>query len=167
MIALRRLGASVRASVGIRLARLLVRNRYVADELIRLQLLEPRVFGDKRRVCVHPTAKLDNAIVNVISGAVELEAWAFCGHDVKLLTGTHDITRRQADRHAYPTEGRDIRIREGAWIGSGATVLGPCEVGAHAVVAAGSVVTRDVEPLTVVAGVPARVVRTLESDPTI
>ncbi|MEY2443252.1 MAG: hypothetical protein QOJ46_2678, partial [bacterium] len=50
---------------------------------------------------------------------------------------------------------------EGAWIGSGAIVLGPCRIGAHAVVAAGAVVTEDVAPETLVAGVPARTVRSL------
>ena len=53
----------------------------------------------------------------------------------------------------------DATVGDGAWVGANATIVG-CAVGAGAVVAANSVVTSDVEPDTVVAGAPARVVRT-------
>lgn len=52
-----------------------------------------------------------------------------------------------------------IRIGDDVWIGVNAVVLDGVSVGEGAVVGAGSVVTRDVEPFTVVAGVPARVLR--------
>ncbi|MFT4034161.1 MAG: hypothetical protein QM679_01140 [Patulibacter sp.] len=52
--------------------------------------------------------------------------------------------------------------RGGAWVAAGAIVLGPCVIGENAVVAAGAVVTGDVAPYTVVAGVPAKPVRRLE-----
>ena len=88
---------------------------------------------------------------------------AFFGHGVSLLTGTHDPTVIGPERkHAIPREGRDIVVGEGAWIASNATVLGPCRIGAHAVVAAGSLVKDDVPEYTVVAGVPARPIRVLD-----
>ena len=52
-----------------------------------------------------------------------------------------------------------IEIEDGAWVGSGAIILDGVRVGRGAVVGAGAVVTRDVPPHTVVAGVPARVLR--------
>jgi acetyltransferase-like isoleucine patch superfamily enzyme len=52
-------------------------------------------------------------------------------------------------------------VKKGASIGSGATLLGGITVGEGAVVGAGSVVTKDVPPRAVVAGNPARVLRTL------
>ena len=82
-----------------------------------------------------------------------------------MLTGTHDVARRGLERQrAVPAEGRDVHVEEGAWVGSGAILVGPCRIGAHAVVAAGSVVTADVAPQTVVAGVPARLVRRLDGE---
>jgi acetyltransferase-like isoleucine patch superfamily enzyme len=45
------------------------------------------------------------------------------------------------------------------WLGAGATVVGGVTIGRGSVVAAGSVVTQDVEPFSIVAGVPARLVR--------
>jgi len=52
-----------------------------------------------------------------------------------------------------------VTIEDGAWIGAGAVVLDGVRIGRGAIVGAGAVVTRDVPPLAVVAGVPARVVR--------
>lgn len=57
----------------------------------------------------------------------------------------------------------DITIHDDAWIGAGAILLPNVSVGEQAVVAAGSVVTKDVAPRTIVAGNPARVLRTLDT----
>jgi acetyltransferase-like isoleucine patch superfamily enzyme len=57
---------------------------------------------------------------------------------------------------------RPLVIDEYAWIGSRATILGGVTIGRGAVVRAGAVVTQDVEPNSVVAGVPATVVGTRE-----
>ena len=63
------------------------------------------------------------------------------------------------DRQHQLIEG-PIVIRQGAWIGSGSIVLAGVTVGKHAVVAAGSIVTRDVRDYSVVAGNPARAIIT-------
>ena len=52
-------------------------------------------------------------------------------------------------------------IGEGVWLASHVLVLGPLTIGEHAVVAGGSLVREDVPPYTVVAGRPAKVVRTI------
>src|SRR5215211_5482637 len=62
---------------------------------------------------------------------------------------------------AIPRSGRDIVIEEGAWVASNAMVLGPCVIGAHAVVGGGSLVIGDVAPYAIVAGAPAKVLRTI------
>ena len=61
----------------------------------------------------------------------------------------------------YPDMSAPVRIRDGAWICIGATLLPGVTVGENAVVAAGAVVNRDVEPGMVVAGVPAKPVKKL------
>jgi acetyltransferase-like isoleucine patch superfamily enzyme len=55
-----------------------------------------------------------------------------------------------------------IVVEDDVWIGAGAVITDGVRVGRGAVVAAGAVVTKDVPPHTVVAGVPARVVKTIE-----
>ena len=60
--------------------------------------------------------------------------------------------------------GAPITIGNGVWIGGSAIIMGGVTIGDNAVIGAGSVVTRDVEPNTVVAGNPARFIRKIEND---
>ena len=55
-------------------------------------------------------------------------------------------------------------VKHGASVGSGATILSKVVIGEHAIVGAGSVVTRDVPAHAIVAGNPARILRTLSSE---
>ena len=57
---------------------------------------------------------------------------------------------------------KPIVVEDEAWIGAGAIITGGVTVGRGAVVAAGAVVTRDVAPMTVVGGVPARLIRVIK-----
>lgn len=59
---------------------------------------------------------------------------------------------------------RPVHIEEKVWIGFGVSVLKGVRIGSHSVVAAGSVVTKDVPPYSLVAGNPARIVRSLDAD---
>jgi maltose O-acetyltransferase len=86
----------------------------------------------------------------------------YIGHDVALLTVDHKIgsSQQRCGKH----DCRPIAVGDGVWLGARVIVLPGITVGAGSVVAAGSVVTRDVPPHTLVAGVPARVLRTLPAE---
>ncbi|HYP91159.1 MAG TPA: acyltransferase [Polyangiaceae bacterium] len=84
------------------------------------------------------------------------------GHDVSLLTINHAVGPSYL--RAGTSFFAEIVIEDGAWLASRCTVLPGVTIGAGAIVAAGSVVTRNVPPQTLVAGVPARVVRELAED---
>ena len=79
---------------------------------------------------------------------------------VNLVTSGHPVEPDQ--RRAYLTAA-PITIAANVWIATAATILPGVTIGAESVVGAGAVVTRDVAPATLVAGVPARVVRDLRS----
>jgi acetyltransferase-like isoleucine patch superfamily enzyme len=120
-------------------------------------LRHPLVFGPGDRVQIGEQCDLSGATLNTMSGRIVIGSFTFVGHHVSLLTGTHDHRRRNRERYdAVPAEGRDIVIGEGVWLASNCTVLGPCRIGDHAVVAAGALVTDDVPAGAIVAGVPAR-----------
>jgi acetyltransferase-like isoleucine patch superfamily enzyme len=137
----------------------------ISDVVVQAMYHRPYVFGDRKRVSIHPTANVNNALFNTASGEITVEEYAFFGHGVRLITGTHDYTRLGEERQrAIPLTGHDIVVRAGAWIGSGATVLGPCTIGEHAVVAAHALVNRDVPSFTIVGGAPARPLRTIDID---
>lgn len=119
-----------------------------------------RIWGDPNRVTIAASARMVNTLFNVSSGSITIGDNTFTGHNVSLLTGRHDYMSLENERMVnIPKQGFDITVGRGVWIGSNATILGPCTIGDHAVIAAGSVVTRDVSPYTVVAGVPAKVVK--------
>lgn len=82
--------------------------------------------------------------------------------DVSFLTGGHTIGGR--DRRAGPGEIYEIRVQDGCWIGSRATILGNTCIGASSIVAACACVARDVPANTLVGGVPAKTIRRLEDE---
>lgn len=125
-------------------------------------LYQHRWHGDASRLRIHETAIVNNALFNMSGGTITIGEHAFFGHDVAVLTGTHDIEQfGRARQLAFPHSGRDVVIGEGVWLASHVLVLGPVTIGAHAVVAGGSLVRSDVAPYTVVAGRPAKVVKVL------
>jgi acetyltransferase-like isoleucine patch superfamily enzyme len=124
------------------------------------------VWGDPKRLRIHPSANVVNTLFNTSSGEIEVGEFSFMGHDVLILTGSHDycsfLQNRQA---AVPDFGNDINIGRGVWIGSRAVVLGPCSIGNHSVIAAGSVVTSgsNIPEFSIVAGCPGRVIKKINS----
>lgn len=91
-------------------------------------------------------------------GGVTLGDGTLVGHNVVFATLNHllDPARRAEMIPAPIVVGRNV------WIGSNATILQGVTIGDGAVVAAGAVVTHDVEPRTIVGGVPARMLRRIE-----
>lgn len=92
-------------------------------------------------------------------GGLDIGDDVMIGPNVSLITAGHPLEPSQ--RRAV-TIGKPIVIERNVWIAAGATVIGGVTVGENTVVAAGSVVTRDVPPNTLVAGNPARIVRTID-----
>ena len=74
---------------------------------------------------------------------------------------THDHSYSDKEKAAWkgPLIKKNIVIRDGVWVGSNVTILPGVEIGEHAVIAAGSVVTQNVEPHTVYGGVPAKKIK--------
>lgn len=111
--------------------------------------------------CIGERCKISSH--SFICEGVTIEDHVFIGHGV---TFTNDLFPR-ATTPDGTLQGKDdwtctpTLVREGASIGSGVTILPGVTIGAHALVGAGSTVTRDVPPDTIVAGNPARVLRTI------
>jgi acetyltransferase-like isoleucine patch superfamily enzyme len=82
--------------------------------------------------------------------------------NVSIITTGHPL--EPSRRRAY-IETKPIVIERNVWIATGATIIGGVTVGENSVVAAGAVVTKDVPPNSLVAGVPAKVIRSLAESP--
>jgi acetyltransferase-like isoleucine patch superfamily enzyme len=140
--------------------------KYLADTIddrVRwLRLHEPRIFGDHSRLKIAPTATVNDALFNLSSGTITVGDHVSFGHNVSLITGTHDYTKYSDERQqGIPPKGRDIVVKRGCWIASNATIIGPCIIGEHSVVGAGALVLKDVPADVLVVGVPARFLKNL------
>ncbi|MFI5239829.1 MAG: sugar O-acetyltransferase [Gemmatimonadales bacterium] len=91
-------------------------------------------------------------------GGLDIADDVMIGPNVSLITTGHPI--EPAQRRAVTAT--PIVIEKGVWIAAGVTIIGGVTVGENSVVAAGSVVTRDVPPNTLVGGNPARVIRSID-----
>lgn len=90
-------------------------------------------------------------------GGIVLEDGVLIGHNTVIATLNHDQDfRRRSSLIPKP-----VRICRDVWIGAGCVICPGVTVGEHSIVAAGAVVTKDVAPDVVVAGVPARVIKRL------
>lgn len=77
-----------------------------------------------------------------------------------ILTGSHEIGERRA--RAGQTTVAPVTIGDGCWIGARSTILAGVSIGNGSVIAAGSVVTGDIAENSLVGGVPARLIRSLD-----
>ena len=88
-------------------------------------------------------------------GGIEIGDGTLIGHNVVLATINHDLDPGENRKNHYAP----IKTGKHVWIGSNATVMPGVTIGDWSVVAAGAVVTQDVPPMTVVGGVPAKILK--------
>lgn len=96
--------------------------------------------------------------------AININCKIRCAESISIGNGcaiSHDFTVMDSDYHSIDglKKSSPVIIKDNVWIGTRVTILKGVTVGEGAVIAAGSVVTKDVPPHTVVAGVPAKVIK--------
>ena len=90
------------------------------------------------------------------AGTITIEDDAQIAANVQLISNNHDIHDRKI------LVCKPVILKHNCWIGAGASILPGVTIGENAIVGAGSVVTKDVEANTVVAGNPAKVIKRIE-----
>jgi acetyltransferase-like isoleucine patch superfamily enzyme len=101
-----------------------------------------------------------------ICEGVTIEDHVFIGHGVTFVNDSFPRATTAAGELQTGTDWKVEKtlIKRGASIGSGATILSNVTIGERAIVGAGSVVTRDVPPNTIVVGNPAKVLRSITTE---
>ncbi|MFA5108967.1 MAG: acyltransferase [Patescibacteria group bacterium] len=93
------------------------------------------------------------------NGGLVIESDVLLAHGVKIYTENHIYENRNLDIVSQGSESKPVFIGKGSWICANVIILPGVSIGKHSVVAAGSVVTKDVPDYSVVAGVPAKIIK--------
>lgn len=121
----------------------------------------PHINGPRDRLILqgdYSGVRLVNTIFNTMSGSITLEKDIFFGANCMLLTGKHNYLKCDKD----VVQNRNIFIGSGSWLASGCIVLGNVTIGKNCVICAGAVVTNDIPDYSVAAGIPAKVIKTIQ-----
>jgi acetyltransferase-like isoleucine patch superfamily enzyme len=108
-------------------------------------------FSDMRKVTIGCNTHINRQCYFESRSRIYIGNKVSISHKVTFITGSHDVRSKY-----FYGFGRPILIKDYVWIGVNATILQGVTIGEGAVVGAGAVVTKDVEPYTIVAGVPAK-----------
>ena len=107
------------------------------------------IIGDHTRIGLH------NTIIGpvIIGSHVNLAQ----GITITALNHNFDDSEKRIDQQGIST--KEVVLEDDIWVGANAVILPGVTIGTHAVVAAGAIVTKDVPPHSLVAGVPAKVIK--------
>jgi len=109
------------------------------------------IIGDHTRIGLH----------NTIIGPVDIGNHVNLAQGITVTALNHNFsdTNKRIDEQGVSTN--PVTIEDDVWIGANAVILPGVTIGEHCVVAAGAVVTKDVPPHSLVAGVPAKVIKNI------
>ena len=109
------------------------------------------IIGDHTRVGLH----------NTVIGPVTIGNHVNLAQGITVTALNHNFTDHHLRIDEQGVSTTPVTIGHDIWIGANAVILPGVTIGDHSVVAAGAVVTKDVPPHTLVAGVPAKIIKTL------
>jgi acetyltransferase-like isoleucine patch superfamily enzyme len=119
---------------------------------------------DYRKLTIGADVSIGKSAILVCIGGVTIGDQVMVAHGSQIISAGHRIPEAGESMRFSGPEIGPVAIADGAWIGGGAIVLPNVTVGEGAVVAAGAVVTKDVAPFTIVAGVPATAIGSRADD---
>lgn len=117
-------------------------------------ILNPRELSIGNNVSIHPMCYIE------AKGGVSIGNDVSIAHGVTLMSATHQYTDKDVPIRDQEVDLKPIMIESNVWIGAKATILCGLTIGEGSIVGANSVVTKNVERNTIVAGAPARVIKT-------
>ena len=119
------------------------------------ELMPPFYADFGRNITVGKDVFINQNCTFMDRGGITLEDKVLIALRVNLVTINHSIAPKQRRN----TESKPIHICKNVWIGTGATVMLGVTIGENAIIAAGSVVTKDIPPGVIAAGVPAKAIK--------
>lgn len=113
------------------------------------------INGNEDNICINEHVAIGHNVKLYNFNKINIGSFTTIAADVSITNGGHDLATLE------PMSG-EVKIGNGCWIGHAARIVRPVTIGDNAIIAAGAIVTKDVPPASIVAGVPARVIKTRE-----
>ena len=129
-------------------------NQIGENSIIYNQLIVVR----PKNVKIGKNVTVMNGVLMMSAGGITIEDNVLIAANVQLISNNHDPYDR------YVITCKPILIKEGAWIGAGATLLPGVTIGKNAIVGANSLVSKDVPDYGVAVGSPAKIIKYLEKE---
>lgn len=128
------------------------------DKTVEIRLPFYTDYGNNIKLGKH--VFINSNVMMVDLGGITIDDNVLLGPHTTIVSVNHPLPPNK--RHGL--ELKPVHIKQNAWLGANTTILPGVTVGENAVVAAGAVVSHDVPDNTVVAGVPARVIKQIENE---
>lgn len=116
----------------------------------------PTQIDRANKIKIGQNVFINHSLITVALGGITIDDNVQIAPGVTMLTANHDI------EHMNILKTAPITIKEGAWVGARAILLPGVTISEHAIVGAGAVVTKDVEPYSVVGGNPAKLIKKIK-----
>lgn len=120
-------------------------------QYVIIENIENISFGSN--ISIHPFCYLDG------TGGIEIGDDTSIAHSSSIMSTNHTWGNMMVSIKYNPIVLHKVSIASGVWIGCGCRLLAGVNVGERSIIAAGAVVTKDVEPNTIVGGVPAKLIK--------
>ena len=121
-----------------------------------VRILTPFICDFGNRITMGKGVFINHSAILSASGGIEFEDGVQVAPGVRIATINHDFNERHT-KYTY----RKVTIKKNAWIGMNVTICPGVTIGENAIVAAGSLVTKDVAPNTIVGGNPAKIIKSI------
>lgn len=124
-------------------------------------MVNTRVVGNYSNIILHKNSEINDGCYLLAKDKIEIGENSTLAYRVTILTGADPNGPHNALSKLYPPLKAPVTIGKDVWIGANSTILPGVKIGDFVVVAAGSVVTKDIPSGTLVAGVPAEIKKKL------
>ena len=147
------LGVGFRYILALRLSKSIGKNVFFGRG-VEIKSWENLEIGSN--VSIHKDCYIDAA------GGLEIGNDVSIAHNSSMLTSEHTWDNKDKPIRSNILNFDSVKIENDVWIGCGCRILSGVTIGERTIVAAGAVVTKDIESATIVAGVPAKLIKRLE-----
>lgn len=96
-----------------------------------------------------------------IGGEISIGKNILVGPNVVIRTANHNFNDKEKPMNQQGHNFADIQVADNVWIGANSVILGGVKIGEGSIIAAGAVVNKNVEPFTIVGGVPAKILKSI------